>query len=74
MIPGQQSTGVSDSGVKIEQRLLTTPPLSKSLMSGDTVGPEGSIFVVLVLVLVSLIIIFTVPRKEYEISYEFCNR
>ena len=45
MIPGRQSTGVSDSGMKIEQRLLATHPLGKPFMSGGTVGPEGSIFV-----------------------------
>jgi hypothetical protein len=70
MIPGRQSTGVSDSGIKIEQRLLATHPLGKPFMSGGTVGPEGSIFVLLVFVLVSLIIIFTLPRKKYEIPYE----
>jgi hypothetical protein len=70
MIPWRQSTGVSDSGMKIQQRLLATHPLSKPFISGGTVGPGGRIFVLLVLVLVSLIIIFTLPRKKYEIPSE----
>jgi uncharacterized protein len=56
--------------MKIEQRLLATHPLGKPLMSGGTIGPEGSISVLLVLVLVSPIIIFTLPRKKYEIPHE----
>jgi hypothetical protein len=67
---GRQSTGASDSGMKIEQRLLATHPLGKPFMSGGTVGSEGSIFVLFVLILVSLIIIFTLHRKRYGIPYE----
>jgi uncharacterized protein len=62
--------GVSDSGMKIQHRLLATHPIGKPLMSGGTVGPEGSIFVLLVLVLVSLVTIVTLPRKKYGIPYQ----
>ncbi len=34
-------------------------------MSGGTTGPEGSVFVLPVLVLVSFIIIFTLPRTSH---------
>jgi CAAX protease family protein len=56
--------GASDSGIMIRQHLLATHPVGKPLMSGGATGPEGSIFVLLILAVVSLIIIFTLPRSN----------
>ena len=56
--------GVSDSGIMIQQHLLATHPLGKLLMSGGATGPEGSIFVLLILALVSLVIVFSLPRTN----------
>jgi membrane protease YdiL (CAAX protease family) len=56
--------GVSDSGIMIQQHLLATHPLGKLLMSGGATGPEGSIFVLFILALVSLVIVFTLPRTN----------
>ena len=53
--------------MKIERRLATHPIATYELC---TVDPEGGVFVLHVLVLVSLIIIFTLPRQKYEIPYE----
>ncbi len=57
--------GVADSGIMVQHHLLATHPLGKPLMSGGTTGPEGSVFVLPVLVLVSFIIIFTLPRTSH---------
>ena len=57
--------GVADSGLMVQHHLLATHPLGKPLMSGGATGPEGSIFVLPVLVLVSCIIVFTLPRESY---------
>jgi len=60
--------GVADSGLMAQHRLLATHPLGKPLMSGGTTGPEGSIFVLPMLALFTLIIIFTLPRTSYPNS------
>jgi uncharacterized protein len=57
--------GVSDSGIMIEQHLLATHPLGKLLMSGGATGPEGSIFALFILALVSLIIALSLPRTNH---------
>jgi membrane protease YdiL (CAAX protease family) len=57
--------GVADSGLMVQQRLLATHPLGKPLMSGGTTGPEGSIFVLLILPIICIIILFTLPRSTY---------
>jgi len=57
--------GVADSGLMVQHHLLSTHPLGKPLVSGGTTGPEGSIFVLPILALVSLILIFTLPRTTY---------
>lgn len=57
--------GVADSGLMVQHHLLATHAVGKPLMSGGTTGPEGSILVLPVLALVSLIIIFTLPQANY---------
>jgi len=57
--------GVADSGLMVQHHLLATHALGKPLMSGGTTGPEGSIFIMPILALISFIIIFTLPRVSY---------
>jgi membrane protease YdiL (CAAX protease family) len=57
--------GVADSGLVVQHHLLATHALGKPLMSGGATGPEGSIFVLPILGLISFIIIFTLPRASY---------
>jgi membrane protease YdiL (CAAX protease family) len=57
--------GVADSGLMVQHHFLATHPLGRPLMSGGSTGPEGSVFVLPVLAVVSLIIIFTLPRNSY---------
>jgi membrane protease YdiL (CAAX protease family) len=54
--------GVADSGLMVEHHLLATHPVGKPILSGGATGPEGSIFILAILALVSLIIVFTLPR------------
>jgi membrane protease YdiL (CAAX protease family) len=58
--------GVADSGTMVEHHLLATHPIGKAILSGGTTGPEGSILIVGVIGLVSLIIFFTLPRTPYS--------
>jgi len=53
--------GVPDSGLMVQHHLFATHPVGRRVLSGGTTGPEGSIFVVLILVLVSVAILFTLP-------------
>jgi uncharacterized protein len=57
--------GVADSGLMVQHRLLATHPVGKPILSGGATGPEGSIFIVAIMALVSLIILFTLPRSCY---------
>ena len=56
--------GVADSGTMVQHHLLATHPVGKPILSGGTTGPEGSIFILAILALASLIIIFTLPRTN----------
>jgi hypothetical protein len=49
----------------VQHHLLATHPAGKPILSGGTTGPEGSIFIVAIIVLISLILLFTVPRAHY---------
>lgn len=54
--------GVADSGLIVQHHLLATHPVGKPILSGGATGPEGSIFILPVMAVVSCIIIFTLPR------------
>ncbi len=56
--------GVADSGTMIDHPLLATHPVGKPILSGGATGPEGSTFILAILVLVSLIILLTLPRTR----------
>ena len=56
--------GVADSGATVGFHLLATHPVGNPLLSGGSTGPEGSIFVLPVLLLLTLIILFTLPRTH----------
>jgi membrane protease YdiL (CAAX protease family) len=62
--------GVADSGMMAEHHLLATHPVGKPILSGGATGPEGSIFIVATLALISLIILFTLPRTQHEATPE----
>jgi uncharacterized protein len=57
--------GVADSGIMVQHHLLATHPVGKPLLSGGTTGPEGSIFILLILALACVIIIFTLPSVSH---------
>jgi uncharacterized protein len=56
--------GVADSGIMVQHHLLATHPVGKPLLSGGTTGPEGSILILPIIVLIVLVIIFTLPRTH----------
>jgi uncharacterized protein len=56
--------GVADSGIMVQHHLLATHPVGKPLLSGGTTGPEGSIIILPIIVLIILVIIFTLPRTH----------
>jgi len=58
--------GVADSGIMAQHHFLATHPVGKVLMSGGTTGPEGSVFVLPILALISLIVFFTLPQRSYS--------
>ncbi len=56
--------GVADSGAMVQHHLLATHPVGKPILSGGATGPEGSIFIIAVVGLTSLIILLTLPRTH----------
>jgi membrane protease YdiL (CAAX protease family) len=57
--------GVADSGTMVQHHLLATHPVGKPILSGGATGPEGSIFILAILAIASLIILFTLRRTQY---------
>jgi len=57
--------GVADSGLMVQHHLLGTHPAGKPIFSGGTTGPEGSIYILGVLALGTLIIVSTLPKRRY---------
>lgn len=56
--------GVGDSGIFVQHRLLATHPVGRPLLSGGTTGPEGSLIIVPVMMLIVAVIVFTLPRTN----------
>ncbi len=56
--------GVADSGLIVQHHLLATHPTGKPILSGGSTGPEGSVFVIVVMLLAVIIIATTLPRRE----------
>ena len=57
--------GVADSGLMVQHHFLATHPQGNPVLSGGTTGPEGSILVVGVLTVGTLIVFLTLPRRRY---------
>ena len=57
--------GVADSGLMVQHHLFATHAVGKPILSGGTTGPEGSVFILVVLALITLIIVLTLPRGHY---------
>jgi len=53
--------GVADSGVTVPHHLLATHPVGRPVLSGGSTGPEGSIFIVVIVAIISLVIYLTLP-------------
>ncbi len=56
--------GVADSGLMVQHHFLATHPVGKPILSGGATGPEGSIYVVAVLIVATLIILFTLRPSQ----------
>lgn len=57
--------GVADSGLMVQHHFLATHPRGNPVLSGGTTGPEGSILIVGILLVGSLIVFLTLPRSRY---------
>ncbi len=62
--------GVADSGLMAEGHLFATHAVGKPILSGGLTGPEGSIFVILVLAVVALIIRLTLRPAPAIAAYD----
>lgn len=55
--------GVADSGNMMQNHLLASHPQGAPLFSGGLTGPEGSIYVVAIILLIALLIAATLPSE-----------
>lgn len=60
--------GVADSGGVSAYRLLSTHPRGSTWVSGGATGPEGSIFVLPVMVLIVVVAAATLPRNRISFA------
>jgi hypothetical protein len=60
--------GVSDSGMMVQGHLFHTQPEGRPIFSGGLTGPEGSIFVLLILALTATVILFTLPDTRHSLA------
>jgi len=60
--------GVPDSGVMVQHHLFATHPVGKPVLSGGATGPEGSIFIVVILALACVVIWLTLRKSAPEES------
>ena len=51
----------------VQHHLLATHPVGKPILSGGATGPEGSIFIVAILALISIIVLVTLPGARYRV-------
>ena len=51
--------GVPDSGLLVQGRLFATHSMGNPVLSGGTVGPEGSVFCIPILILIIVVLLFT---------------
>jgi hypothetical protein len=59
--------GVADSGGISAGRLLSSRPRGSALMSGGSTGPEGSLFVLAIMLLIALIVITTLRLSRTSV-------
>ena len=58
--------GVADSGTMVQGHLLGSHPVGKVLLSGGATGPEGSAFILPLLAVLTGVVVWTLPRREWS--------
>lgn len=56
--------GVADSGNIVEGHLLATHPIGKPILSGGLTGPEGSIYILPIILIIAIVILLTLPNTH----------
>ncbi|MDP9051190.1 MAG: CPBP family intramembrane metalloprotease [Acidobacteriota bacterium] len=56
--------GVADSGTIVASHLLVTHPLGRIILSGGRTGPEGSIYILPIILMIAIVILLTLPRTH----------
>jgi uncharacterized protein len=57
--------GVADSGLMVQGHLYATHPVGRPILSGGLTGPEGSLFMLLVMATAAGVIVLTLPRSHF---------
>lgn len=60
--------GVADSGTMVEGHLMGTHPVGKVLWSGGATGPEGSALILPVMVVIAVVAVWTLPKRQREVD------
>jgi membrane protease YdiL (CAAX protease family) len=57
--------GVADSGLMVKGHLFATHPVGRPYLSGGLTGPEGSLYLLPVMLAGAAVILFTLPRTNF---------
>ena len=57
--------GVADSGLMVNGHLFATHPVGDPWLSGGLTGPEGSLFLIPILIAGAVVILLTLPRTHF---------
>ncbi len=60
--------GVADSGTMVQHHLFGTHPVGQPIFSGGLTGPEGSIFILPILALSTVVILLTLPDSRHSLA------
>jgi membrane protease YdiL (CAAX protease family) len=55
--------GVADSGTMVQHHLFATHAVGRPILSGGTTGPEGSLYILPIMLAIALAILFTLSRR-----------
>jgi uncharacterized protein len=56
--------GVADSGTIVSGRLFVTHPIGRIILSGGRTGPEGSIYILPIVLMIAIVILLTLPQTH----------
>jgi hypothetical protein len=55
---------VADSGTLVSGRLFATRPVGRVILTGGLTGPEGSVYILPIVLMIAIVILVTLPQTH----------